>query len=91
MNCDRETPDSEGRTFAEVFVCSACYAMAENLNRKNTAELGRMILLSREAIRLALLEKKLHYSAEHAAKEVSKEELLRMIMQMTEKKNGTES
>lgn len=85
MNCNKPTSDEDGKLFAEVFVCSTCYTTAERLYQRLEGELRRLLLLSKETIRVALIEGKLH--AETASEqEIPKEDLLRMIVQFSERK-----
>jgi hypothetical protein len=86
LNCKKLTPESDAKVFAEVFVCSICYEMADRLFHRLEGELRRLLLLTKETIRVALVEGKLHF--EHTQeREVPKDELLRMILQFSEKKD----
>lgn len=91
MNCQQLVPEKDGKIFAQVFVCSVCYAVAESLHNKCEAELRRMQLLLKEAIRIALVEGKLKLGPATPLDDVPKEELLKMIVQLTENKNGDRS
>lgn len=85
LNCKKPTPEGDAKVFAEVFVCSACHGMAERLFQRLEGELRRLLLLSKETIRVALVEGKLHF--EHTnEREVPKDELFKMILQFSEKK-----
>ncbi len=85
MNCKKPTPESDAKVCAEVFVCSACHEMAERLFHRLEGELRRLLLLSKETIRVALVEGKLHFAHTHE-RDVPKDELLKMIVQFSEKK-----
>ena len=87
-NCDKVMGADDGKIFAEVVVCPTCYTMAERLFSRCDRELRQMLLLLQEAIRVALIEGKLHYGAAQPLDEVPKEELLRMIVKMTESKHA---
>lgn len=88
MNCRRHVDQAAGHVFAEVFVCPECFKMAEHLYTKCDAELRRLQLLLREAIRIALVEGKLQLGPARALEEIPKSELLTMIAELTEKKNA---
>lgn len=88
MNCQSPVPEKDGRVFAEVFVCPTCHAMAERMYVKCEGELRRMLLLLKETIRISLVEGKLRLPPAQALEEVSKEDLLKMIVTMTEKKHA---
>lgn len=87
MNCGKATPESDAKVFAEVFVCSTCFTMAERVFHRLEGELRRLLLVSKEAIRVALIQGKLHFELTEE-KDIPKDELLRMIMQFSEKKNA---
>lgn len=85
MNCRKPTADEDGKVFAEVFVCSTCYTMAERMFHRLEGELRRLLLLSKETIRVALIEGKMNF--ENATEqEIPKEDLLKMIVQFSERK-----
>lgn len=85
MNCKKPTAETDAKVFAEVFVCSTCYITAERLFHRLEGELKRLLFLSKEVIRVALLEGKLHFELTHE-RDIPKDELLKMIMQFSEKK-----
>ena len=85
MNCQTVVRQADARVFAEVYVCPTCYAVAEQMYKRLEVELRRMLLMSKEAIRVALVQGKLHLPA-GGLEEVSKEEVLKMIVQLSEKK-----
>lgn len=85
LNCQTPTSEKDAKIFAEVFVCPTCYSTAERLFHRLEGELRRLLLLSKETIRNALVEGKLHL--EYASEgDIPKEELLKMILQFAEKK-----
>jgi hypothetical protein len=86
LNCSKHVAEKDARIFAEVYVCSPCSDMAERLYHRCEGELRRMLLLLRESIRVALVEGRLHYGAAESSQDISKEELLKMIVQLSEKK-----
>ena len=88
MNCRKEVEQQDGKVFAEVFVCPTCYELAGRLYDRCEGELNRLLLMLREAIRIALVEGKLQYGPALPLDEVPKAELLKMIVELTEKKNA---
>lgn len=88
LNCNKSVSQPEGNIFAGVFVCQECYERASRLHHRLEMELRKMLMMSREAIRIALVEGKLHFGTEQA-RDISKEELLKMIVKMSEKNNAT--
>jgi len=88
-NCDKLVSESDGKIFAEVFVCPTCYAMAEQLYNKCAGELRRMLTVLREAIRISLVKGELQYGPAQPLEDMTKEELLTTIGKLTEKKNGS--
>ena len=52
-------------------------------------ELNRLLLLLREAIRIALVEGKMQFGPALPMDEIPKADLLKMIAELTEKKNVT--
>lgn len=88
MNCGKAVSEKSSKIFAEVFVCADCYQLADRLYRKCEGELKRLLLLLKEAVRVALVEGKLKYGQASDA-EVPKEELLKMIVQLSEKNSET--
>jgi hypothetical protein len=84
MHCHKPVPDEDGRVFAEVFVCASCYTIAERLYHRLEAELRRLLAMSKETIRIGLIEGKLSFESA-PAEEVSKAELLQMIVKMQER------
>lgn len=90
MNCQKNVDTGEAKLFAEVFCCPDCFTIAERTYHRLEAELRKLLVMSKETIRIALIEGKLHL-APGENKDVSKEDLLQMIVQMSEKKNAHES
>lgn len=90
LNCDKPVPEQDARLFASVFCCPTCFEVASRLYQRLEGELKKLLIISKETIRVALIEGKLHY-ASGEERDVSKEELLRMITQMSEKKDAERS
>lgn len=85
MNCNAPTTEADAKLFAEVFVCTACHDRAVRIFQRLETDLRRLLLMSKEAIRAALTEGKLHFEAT-GEQEVSKADLLKMIVQFSENK-----
>lgn len=84
MNCKEGVGPDEGRLFAEVFVCTTCFAMAERVHSRCLQELKMLQMVLREAIRVALVEGRLQFPTGPDV-EVSKRDVLQAILQLTEK------
>lgn len=78
-NCGKIIPPNGGVLFAAVFVCSPCGDRANRLAHKLKKDIQRMLTLSQEAIRVSLIEGKLHYG-EGLPEEISKKELLETMV-----------
>jgi hypothetical protein len=87
LNCQTPTQPDAAKLFAEVFVCPRCYELAERAEQRCVADLRRLQLMVREAIRVALVEGKLHPGVA-SLEELPKAELLREIVRLSEKKDG---
>lgn len=83
LNCKAAVPQDEAKIFAEVFCCANCFSLAERTYGRLQEELRKLLLVSKESIRIALLEGKLHLG-EASNKELSKEEVLREIVRLEE-------
>ena len=59
MNCRRQVSQLEGKFFAQVFCCPTCFSISERLLQTAQQELEGMLLIMKEAIRIALIEQKL--------------------------------
>lgn len=90
MNCNKPVPETDAKIFGGVFCCPACFTMAESLLVRLDAELRKLQLMTKEAIRVALVQGKLHYGT-NDNQEVPKAELLKMIVQMAEKKDASKA
>lgn len=90
MNCHQPTTEADGKVFAEVFVCTTCHTMATRLYQRLEIELKKLLAISKESIRLSLVQGKLHYGTAEE-EEPSKQELLKMIVQFSEKKDAERS
>lgn len=88
MCCGKLVPEAEGRIFARAFGCPSCVEMAERFMAKGKSELRRSLLLFEELVRVGFLEGKLQYGTFSSLDEVPKEDVLKMIVKMTEAKNA---
>lgn len=86
MNCKKQVLQQDAKIFASVYVCSSCYDKAERIYAKCEAELRRLLLMLREAIRIALVEGRLQFAEGKPLEEVPKAELLKMIVELSGKK-----
>lgn len=85
LNCHKTVPTSDAKVFAEVFVCSTCHDTAERLYQRSEGELRMLLLMLKESIRVALVEGRLHVG-ERSVEEVSKTDLLRMMVRLEEQR-----
>lgn len=88
FNCDAEVRPEEGRTFEKVFICPACEERAKRLEERLKRELEQMLIFSREAIRVALMEKRLFYP-EVTEREISKAEVLKLAIELEERRRAS--
>lgn len=89
INCHKPVSSHEARLFAGVFCCLTCYTVAEHLLLQSEMYLRRLMALTKESIRVALIEGKLHHGTDN--KELSKRDILEMIVQMSEKKDASKT
>ena len=92
MNCKIPVRSGAGEFFGQVFVCSACFDVAEHFYERLQRELGQLLTLGKEAIRVALVEGRFHL-ATRGAGDISKRELLEEILrldQARERRSGSE-
>ena len=78
MNCSAVVPSDKAQLFSGVFVCGSCYETAVRLQRRLERELKHLLTLSNEAIRVALVQGKLH-PGEYKHEDVPKDQLLRSL------------
>ncbi len=83
LNCNEPVKDEEAKIFAGVFCCPVCFERAERLDRSLQAELKRLFIMTRESIRIALVEGKLHFG-DAANSEVPKTELMKQMVRLEE-------
>jgi len=83
LNCGKGVRPGEAKLFAEVFLCPACYTQAEHFWLRLDRELRSLLVLAKDAIRVALLQGKFSFP-ESGNKEVSKREVLEAILTMEE-------
>ena len=92
LNCKRDVAQDDLKVFAGIFVCPACYQIAERFNQRATEELKSLLVMQRELIRVALVEGRLHLGPAESTKELTKkevfEELLRLADRKDQKKDG---
>lgn len=84
LNCKAPVDPPKAKVFAGVFVCPTCYEVAERLEQRGTAELKALLTLQREAIRIALVEGRLHLSLADVSREPTKREVLQEVLRLAE-------
>lgn len=85
LNCQKQVDPQESKVFAGVFVCPTCYSVAERLEARATEELKSLLTLQREAIRVALIERRLALGPAEVQRDLTKKEVLEQIVQLSEK------
>ena len=91
MNCHKLVAPDDAKLFAEVFICPDCYVQAEHFWLRLDKELRYLLVMAKEAIRIALIEGKFAFNeAGRDAHEISKRDVLEEIMRMTEAKEAAE-
>jgi len=88
MNCQKPVEPSSAKTFAGVFVCPVCFLTAERLEQRATQELKALLTMQREAIRIALIERRLVLGPAEPLRDLSKKEVLEQVLQLAEKANA---
>ncbi len=97
-NCSREVEPNEAKFFgapgngqqapnAAVFVCSDCYALAELFDQRAMQQLKSLMMLSRECLRLALMEKRLKLGPLPPQRDLTKREVFESLLHMLEKRD----
>jgi hypothetical protein len=84
MNCDAPIAAGEMKLFAEVCVCEGCYNMATRMHERALKELKVVLVMMKESIRLALLQKKLQFRTPEELQNVKKPELLGELGRLVE-------
>jgi hypothetical protein len=82
LNCKKEVESTEAKLFAQVYLCSDCYNVAERLYNKGQSELKYLLIVLKESIRVAALQGKLQFRA--PGEDIPKKELLTQLAEMAE-------
>jgi hypothetical protein len=85
LNCQKPVQATEARIFAGTFVCPACFAIATRMEARLTSELKRLLLMTREAIRISIVERRLVLGPADEARDLSKKEVLEAIIQLQDR------
>ena len=86
MNCKTEVAQAEAKFFAEVFLCPQCHSCAVHFYARMERELSYLLVVAKEAIRVALVTGKFSFS-EPAGAEPSKTAVLKEIIRMVDAKD----
>jgi hypothetical protein len=62
-----------------------CFSVAERLEARATEELKSLLTIQREAIRVALLERRLTLGPAEPTRDLTKKEVLEQVIQLAEK------
>jgi lipopolysaccharide biosynthesis regulator YciM len=87
MNCKKPTAAAGARVFDGVWVCAACGEIAQRTFDRIQQDLRRLTTLAKEAIRVAIMEGRLHL-AEGAADETASAGVLQRIMKLDEERKN---
>lgn len=82
MNCGVSVPQDQAKFFAAVFLCAACGFQAESFHKRLEQELHRLLVVSKEAIRVSLISGKFSFPSD--AQEVSKKSVFEQVLRMEE-------
>jgi hypothetical protein len=82
LNCKKPVDPDSVKFFAQAFVCPVCYECAEHFVLKLEKELRHLLVIAKEAVRLALIEGRFHFNS--PGEGVSKKELLEEIVRLEE-------
>ncbi len=85
LNCGAEVDPALAKVFAGVFVCETCHTVAVRLEQRATRELNSLLVLQREAIRIALIEGRLKLGPAEASRELTKKEVLEQVVDLVSK------
>lgn len=88
MNCQNRVPQEDAKLFAGVFVCPTCHMFAERLYRRSELELKQLLSVLQDAIRVAIIEGRLTPMEGGPLDEIPKQELLRNVMMLQEKRDA---
>jgi hypothetical protein len=89
LNCQKPVQAAEAKIFAGTFVCPVCFAIATRMEDRLNGELKRLLLMTREAIRISIVERKLALGPADAARDLSKKEVLEAIIQLQDRAEAT--
>lgn len=81
MNCGEEINPEDAKVFSGVLVCPRCFSLAHSLLERSEHELQALMLMMREAIRIALVEGKLALGMADM-QGVSKAEVLKEVLRL---------
>src|ERR1700735_4174059 len=84
LNCKKPVEPADAKTFAGVFVCADCYKLAARFEQRGEQELRHLLVLQREAIRIALVEGRLVLGPHEQHREPTKREVLEQVLKLAE-------
>jgi hypothetical protein len=88
VNCRQKVGQVNAKFFDGVFLCPSCHGVALRVEERLTSELKMLLVMLREAIRVAACDGKLHLSDTGIAPEASKKDVLEAVLQLTERKEA---
>jgi hypothetical protein len=88
MNCQQPVADETAKFFHGTLVCNTCHTMAERLYSRARSELTDLLVMLQEGIRIAIIERRLHFKEGAGGEEMSKKEVLEAIVRLQEMKDA---
>lgn len=76
MNCACPVGQSDGEFFAGVFLCGDCNTVATRLYERGSSELKLVLSMLKDAIRMAIVQKKLQFNTPEQIASTSRTDLL---------------
>lgn len=90
VNCGTDVPPNEAKFFGKIFICPACYKIAERLYQRGEQELKMLLLVLHESIRVAIVQKQLQFSPQQV-EDMKKEDLLAHLQKLARDVSASEA
>ena len=87
LNCKKDVTPDVAKIYSGVFLCPDCFFVASRFEERITSELKSLLLIAREAIRIAAVKGELRFSPAESMADLSKKEVLESILKMSEMKD----
>lgn len=86
MNCKAEVPPDTVKFFAEVFLCTACFEVAERFYKRSENELKMMLTLLKDRMREDLIQGRFFVGEKKDFEAASKADVFKAIVQLEEQR-----